>query len=509
MDPLSVSDLATIIEGRALSDAGDTSDVLAGEVVGVSTDSRTVRSGDLFVPIRGDRFDGHDYIADVAGTARASLVERDRLEATRQSLQRRGQRGGERNDLGLVVVEDSLEALEKLAAWQRASLNARVVAITGSVGKTTVKEFTGQLLARTGATVRAPKSFNNRLGVALTLLDADRSTRYLVAELGTSAPGEIARLASAVRPDLALVTAVEKAHLEGLGDLDGVAEAKAEIVTGLPAGGVLFLPGPIHGESTFLRAAICRDIGVRRFGWASSPGSVGADFRITECRRVGLVGYEFVLNGSIRFELPLPGRHNVFNCVAAIALCCELGLSWNYLRERVRELVLPPQRLEVADVEGVTFVDDGYNANPASFRGALEAIGDLATQSGSGRWFLVAGDCLELGPAAVEAHRDLGHEIGKRGIFAKVWTVGDSADETARVLDAAGVPVESCRADGTERLSESLVRALRPGDGVLFKASRGLQLERIAERVKKEWAASRTRFDAVVNGEDDHVRYPD
>lgn len=482
MDPLPIREVVEIVGGRWVPgpDPGFR-EAPPAQVSGVSTDSRSIGRGDLFVPIRGDRFDGHDFVADVVGVAAASFCAASRAAEIIQRLREQGA------CLGLIVVEDTLDALERLASWYRRQLRVSVIGITGSVGKTTVKEFVGQVLALSRNTVRARKSFNNRLGVALTLLSADDRTRNLVVEMGTSAPGEISRLTHMAAPDATLITSVAPAHLEGLGSLDGVVEAKAEIFDGLGSRGVAFIPDPIYGASRFLRRAHRATDRVRRFGWARTA-SDRSGYWVSRCRplsqipgpgglRLDRPGFLFEVNGSELFELPVPGRHNVFNALASIAVARELGIGWQTIRQGLCSLRLPPLRLELSRLAGITILDDTYNANPASLRGAMEAIRELPRGPGT-RWYSVIGDFLELGPSSALFHREMGAELGRSKLFQHVWTVGEQARELARGASLEGLSSEVWQARKLDRLMERVVEQLHPGDGILFKASRGMSLER-------------------------------
>ena len=525
MEPLTIRSIVEVVGGRwlpveesAFASRGEgcsSSRQPPPEVFtdSVSTDSRDVAPGGLFVAIVGDRLDGHCFVGDVVGRAGAALVAEDHLDDVVRQLRQPRTMEATGETFGLIVVDDTLDALERLAKWYRRQLSARVIGITGSCGKTTVKEFTGQLLERSFETVRAQKSFNNRLGVALTLLDAVQSTRFLVVEIGTNAPGEIEHLASIVEPDICIVTGVSAAHLGGLGSLDGIAREKSAIIGGLRPEGLVFLPAKLHGDRYFLDAAAEAGAFVRRFGWYEER-CCDAQYLVTRCEALTFggeadgrrdrkgeqddwcptgqrpIGHRFEIQHGQAFELRLPGRHNVLNALVAIAIGREVGLDWATLRDAVRSLSLPPLRLSVAEVAGVTVVDDSYNANPSSVRAAFAAVEELRLASG-GRWHVVLGDLLELGPESSAIHGQLGEELVGSGCFSTVWTVGSLAQRSCRVTEAHGLPSVSVTIDQRDAVVAPLVETLRPGDGVLFKGSRGVGLDRTAALLRSALADRR------------------
>ena len=488
MEALKLEKVIEVMGGQWVPLGADASDISAVSVSSVSTDSRSLSTspdggGDvandtLFVTLSGDRFDAHEFLPEIASRVRAAVVSETRLDRVRAAV------ANARDGMSAIVVPDPLEALARLAAWYRTRLPAAVIGITGSVGKTTVKEFLGQLLSRSYPTVRAEKSFNNLIGLSLTLLKADRQPRFLVAELGTSAPGEISQLTRMAAPDFAVVTCVAAAHLEGLGDLDGVAREKSSIFEGLQPGGVALIPVPIHGEELFLDQAQERAGHVLRVGWFLE-GNCPPGYWITGCgRNVDRPGFRFEINRRHVFDLPHPGRHNVFNAVVAAAVAHECGVDWEDLQQAVAELRLPPLRLQLSKAGGVTIVDDTYNANPMSVRGALEAVRDMHLPDG-GRWHLVLGDLLELGDDASSFHRHLGEEIAESSVFARMWTVGKESRHAAESATVHGLEADAVSVSESDRLMRDLCQELRPGDGVLFKASRGLALDVVARGLRE------------------------
>jgi UDP-N-acetylmuramoyl-tripeptide--D-alanyl-D-alanine ligase len=477
---------------------GITSGVAAGPPPGVLvaellTDSRTLSRQSIFVALRGERFDGHSYLEEArAKGAIASIVSQSRLEGLPA-------RGGP-----YIAVDDPLEALERIARWNRNRLNLRVVGVTGSVGKTSTKEFLATVLAGAFQVKSAPKSFNNRLGVAITLLSATPKTEILVVELGTSGLGELSHLSLLARPDRVVLTEIAPAHIAGLGDLAGVVRAKAEVFDGLDPGGAAFIRHGVHGFDSFQRRVSGRLI---TFGWGAG------DFCVTDCQRVLLgeepkretfaadYGYHFTINGSENFLLPVPGRHNVLNAAAAISVARDLGMSWEEIRYSLASCRLPPLRLEVAEEHGLLFVDDSYNANPLSMEAAIDEWGSLRV-NGSTSLVAVLGDMLEMGALSRRLHEDIGRKIGASGARIIVTIGRDShwIGEACRGTDG-GKGAETAHFESALEALPFLKESLRPGDRILFKASRLIGLDRLVIELRK-WARENARLPGRKAGAD-------
>lgn len=466
-------------------------------VAELSTDSRTIARQSVFVALDGPRFDGHDYLEEARRKgAVASIVRRSRLGDLPRA-------GGP-----YIAVDDPLAALERIAAWNRDHLALTVIGVTGSVGKTSTKEFLQTLLSGAFRVKSAPKSYNNRLGVAATLLSAGPSTEVLVVELGTSEPGDLAHLSGIVRPDKVVLTEVAPAHLDGLGDLDGVVAAKAEIFGGLKTGGTTFLR---HGVEGFERFAALSSGPIVTFGWGSG------DYAVTDCQRVSLgqnskagggwtdYGYHFTLNEKENFLLPVAGRHNVINAAAAIAVARDLGMSWEETRCSLANCRLPPLRLQVAEENGVVFVDDTYNANPLSMKAAIsewQALREThngTQQNGHSSMVAVLGDMLEMGSESRRLHQQVGTLLVGAGARLIVTIGSDSrwigeaySDEASM---AGGATAEAVHFSSVEEATRFLRQKLCVGDHVLFKASRGMGLDRVV-RDLRQWALESLRTGA-------------
>lgn len=414
-------------------------------LVGVGQDSRTLQPGALFVALRGEHGDGHDHVAALVGRAGAVLVERELPLAITQ-----------------IVVADALAALQRLARAWIDTLDLKRVALTGSNGKTTTKSLTAAILARAGRTHATPGNYNNELGVPLTVLGLGAEHRFAVIEMGCGKPGDIDELTAIVPPHAAAVTNIAPAHLERLGSEMGVAEAKAGIYRGLLAGGIAVINADQVYANYFRKQAGAHPI----IDFAiDGPAAVRA-----EQLQVGLRS-RFRLQtpaGSIAIDLPLPGRHNVMNALAASALALAVGAPLDAIADALAqaEAVAGRQRrLEVR--EGVIY-DDSYNANPGSLIAAIET---LALEP-SPRW-LVLGDMAELGPEGARLHARCGALARAHGI-ERLYAVGPLSLAAAEAFGAGAVHHAS-----VESLIEELSRAWRPGTTALVKGSRSARMERV------------------------------
>lgn len=477
MDPMTLDAVARVVGADPLP-----VEQSQASATGASIDTRTLVPGEIFFALPGEKVDGHAYLEKARdGGAAAAVV-------------RRGAALAKPAGLPLLCVEDPSAALWTLAAFHRARLRATVVCITGSNGKTTTKEMVGAVAETLGPAVRSEKSFNNRLGVPLSILRADARTRTLVLEIGTSHPGEIARLAGLAKPRIAVVTNIGEAHLGNFGSLRAIAEEKAALVAALPEDGTAVLNA--HDEFVPLLAARSRGR-VCTFGRLDAPGEgeeISVDVWGTTVRRTTRPrGVSFFLYGKMRVVLGMEGLHNAGNALAALAVGLLLGGEPVAMRDALRTVEPPRLRLQRERVGGVVLVDDTYNANPASMGAALDEIAATVTD---GRRVLVMGDMAELGDLTDEAHERLGRRAA--GCVDVLWTVGPRARRAAEAALRAGLP----RARIV--VSESLDRALEgpaflpaPGDVVLLKASRVVALDRLAAALRTALTAKPRRSEKV------------
>jgi UDP-N-acetylmuramoyl-tripeptide--D-alanyl-D-alanine ligase len=423
------------------------------DVAGVCIDTRKLRPGDLFVAIRGERVDGHDFAADaVARGARAVLVTR-------------------RVDVGVpqVVVSDTQLALGDLASAVRAQRDVRVVGITGSNGKTTVKTLAASILARHGRTHVNAGNYNNELGLPLTLLAMPADTEFAVLEMGAGKPGDIAYLAAIARPDIGLVNTIAPAHLERMGSIEGVAETKGALYQALPADGVAIINADDAFATFFDGLAGSRR--VLRFG-LDRTADVGA--RIMEQR---IDGSRFVLctpAGEAEVNLALAGRHNIANALAAAAIGLALDVPLAAIVAGLEQAPGVPGRLVAEPMPaGWILIDDSYNANPGSVGAAIDT---LALAAGE-RW-LVLGDMAELGPGARALHADIGTRAREHGI-QRLFAVGALSAAAVEAFGAGG----EHHADKAALIA-SLAQQLHRGITCLVKGSRSAGMEQVVAALR-------------------------
>jgi len=427
-------------------------------VSGVTIDSRAVQPGHLFVALRGARDDGHRFLGEAfASGAAAAVVDVPEAAASHRAMGR-----------PVVLVEDARRALGALAAGYRRSLDLKVVGITGSNGKTTTKEMLRLILG--ARAVVSPASFNNDLGVPLTLLQANRTHRFCVCEIGTNAPGEVAALAAIARPDAGIVLNVGESHLRGLGSLDGVAEEKAALVDALPADGCAILNWDDEVTRAMMARAPCLAL---TFGTWPDADVFASDVR------AGGFSLGFKLLGKRRVTLDAIGVYNVHNALAAASAAMWLGEHACAVADRLERFRPAPMRMAVERVGGVRLVNDAYNANPRSVEAALSEIGCRD----AGRRIAVLGDMRELGTHSEALHERVGRRAGRAGIDV-VWAIGPRSRRIAEAARQAGVR----HVHWNESVSEAVARPpVRPaaGDVFLFKASRSMRLERVAAAVRR------------------------
>ncbi len=439
---------------------------------GVSTDTRTLAPGTLFVALKGERFDAHDHLAEAAARGAAAAVVSEA-----RALQAQGERAGPL-PLPCLAVDDTLRALGAVARHHRRRFPIPVAAVTGSNGKTTTQEMIAAILSQGGSGLRTEGNLNNEVGVPLTLLGLGAEHRWAVIEMGMNHPGEIARLAAIAEPQVGLVTLAAPAHLEGLGTVEAVADAKAELYQGLPAGGVAVANAD---DPRMLKRAEAS--GRRLLTFAAGPARQG-DVVVLEIASQGADGLRFSLgigNRELQIAIPgLVGAHNAANAAAAVATAVALGASDREIVRGLAEVRPVGRRLRLETLpSGLRLVDDCYNANPASMSAALRTLTDLA---GQGRAAAVLGDMLELGAFEAEAHRALGEEAARRGVGLLV-AFGPRSRATAEAARAAGLAALPDR--GPEALAAWARAELRPTDVLLVKGSRGMKLERVVEALRR------------------------
>ncbi len=441
-------DIAKITGGRLVSGKEGV------PVTGFSIDSRTISPGDIFIAVKGRHFDGHDFIGEALRKgASGLLLRKDPGKSIRGKASH------------VISVDDTREAMGAIASWIRKRVDIPVVCITGTNGKTTVKDLLSHALASRYKVLSSRRSYNNIIGLSLTLFDLDPSHEVAVLELGTNHPGEIPKLAGIAGPNIAVITNIGDGHLEAFEDRKGVFVEKISLLEFLPEEGMVFL----NKDDSLLSRSSVR--GVTRKFYGISRGS---DFLISHISRKEN-GYEFSLNGE-RYFTPLEGEHNVHNAAVSAAVAGYFGMSPEEIRVSFKTVSPPAMRVEKVKVEEITFINDSYNANPDSFERALDV---LESVSGSCVKGVVAGDMMELGGRSDEFHRMIGRSIRERGIDFLI-TLGDRAWHMAEgALDSGMVASKVMRAHTHEDAAEIVRKMAGPGTVVLLKGSREARMEEV------------------------------
>lgn len=465
--------VAQVIEGLTGHSFAPAQGAAAAPIRQVVIDSRQATPGSMFVALRGERADGHDYVGDAFGRgANLALVQR----VPAGDYQVLDLTAGEAVDVAslrlpiCLKVADTLQALQQLAAWWRARFQVRVIGITGSVGKSTTKELTWSVLRRRFNTLKNPGNLNNEIGLPLTLLALDASHQRVVLEMGMYNLGEISQLCAVARPQVGVVTNVGPTHLERLGSIERIAQAKAELVQALPADGVAVLNYDDPRVRQMAQLAPCR---VFSYG-LTHEADLWADAVISE----GLEGIRFTLHygrEKLHAKIPLLGRHSVHTALRATAVGLIEGLGWDDILSGLQDESVQLRLVSVPGIRGSLLLDDTYNASPVSTIAALNLLDDLKI---SGRKIAVLGDMAELGEYEEEGHRKVGCRAAD--VVSLLVTVGQRARLIAEEARACGLAADRIsQVDSNAEAIARLRQLLQPGDVVLVKGSRSMAMEEI------------------------------
>ena len=431
------------------------------EVALVTTDSREVKPGCIFVAFPGERFDGHDFAARALEQGAEYVVVNHPVPGVPEEK--------------AILCPDSYHAMMVMGANYRSQYHPKMVGVTGSVGKTTTKQMTYAALSGFGETIKTEGNQNNELGMPRTLMRLESSTEYAVIEMGMSHAGEIDRLARAARPDVGIITCIGVSHIGNLGSQENICKAKLEICAGLPEGAPLVL----NGDDPFLRKAVLPDH-VRPVWF--SLGDENADVCALSIQQ-DEKGMSFVLEdheeGTFLVKIPAMGRHNVANALAAYCAATRLGLDARRVIAGLADFEQTGMRQKVVHVRGVDVIEDCYNANPDSMKAALAMFREYPCK----RRFALLGDMLELGDISRAAHEEVGRQAVENKVDYLV-TYGEQARRIAVVAAAKGLP--TLHADTYAQAAETLLNKMQPGDALLVKASRGMALEKVLEIFYKE-----------------------
>ena len=463
MDSLSLAQIAGFAGGTLA--AGDRD----ATVSRVSTDSRTLQAGDLFVPLRGENFDGHKFIQQAAERGAVGAMIEEKWD------------GKAPQNFALIRVKDTLIGYQTLATNYRASLPLKVIAITGSNGKTSTKDFVAAVLARKFRVTKTEGNFNNHVGLPQTMLAANRNDEIAVWEMGMNHPGEIASLAKLAAPDIGIITNIGVAHIEFMGSREAIAEEKGALAESVAPNGTVILNADDPFSDSIAKRTTAKIVlaGIEN-------GSVRA-VDITQ----SATGSEFtILEGAhrCRAQLPVPGIHMVQNAMLAVAAGRVFGISLEECAVGLASTPLTKARLQIKEIDGIQFIDDSYNANPDSMKAALRTLMELDSD---GRRIAVLGEMGELGAESESGHREVGEAAATLRID-EVIGVGPLGAAIARAAEKAGLK-KSRAVDSHEQAAELLEKDAAPGDLVLIKGSRSARMERVLEEFSK-----RPRAEEVV-----------
>ncbi len=452
MDKLSLKEIAQVTGAEINSDA---------EIFfeGVTTDSRKITSGELFVGLKGENFNGESFAKDAVNKGAAAVL----VSKTAKRIPN-----------GIVLkVDDTLIAYRQIAGAWRNRFNIPVVAVTGSNGKTTTKDLTAAALSGLGQVQKTSANFNNEVGVPMTLLGLNEKHNAAVVEIGMRGLGQIETLAQIVKPTIGIVTNVSEAHIELLGSIENIARAKGELVEAIQSGGTIILNAD-NRHTAEMKNLAGAGVNVVTYGLENS-----ADIRAKDIL-IGSVSTEFTLSyrgEDFDFEIPMLGRHNVSNSLAAIAAGLTLGLSVEEIQRGISRLTTTKMRFEVIRRDGLTIVNDAYNASPASMRVAIKTTSEIY----DGRLIAVLGDMLELGNISEAIHREIGAEIVENK-FDTLITLGEFGKFIAAGARDAGLK-NVYTFDTHEAVAKKILEIVRDGDTILFKASHVMHMEKIIELI--------------------------
>ena len=437
---------------------------------GISTDSRSIGKGELFWALIGERFDGHDFVHRALEQGAAGLVvQKDRAADASYP-----------DDPVVITVHDSLYGFGELAGWWRHQHDALVTGITGSSGKTTTKEMTAAILEMSGPTLVTQGNFNNLIGLPITLYQLDKEHHKAVLEMGMNRPGEIARLTEIADPDVGIITNVGMAHLEGVGDIYGVARAKTELLEKISPRGKIILNGDdqllMDTAAPFKKDAITFGMDKRN------------DIFATEIQNLGFEGTSFKLHYQDSFwpvSLHVPGLQNVSNALAAAAICLTLNEPPQHIVEGLARFSGVNKRFTLVSLPGdVILVDDTYNANPSSLKAAIDAVRALVDKGN--RLIVGLGDMMELGTASASAHREAGRLVANLGVRHFV-AIGEHARDMVNGAVGSGMDRDSVEAVSSHEEMVSILKdQMKGGDLILLKGSNKMKLGRIVDRLKGE-----------------------
>ncbi len=454
-DFMSVSDVCAATGG--ILESGNPEIVFSG----ISTDARTIKPGDLFIALKGARFDGHDFIGDAAGKGAAGVLVSRADDGTLSAIPGSG---------AAIRVRDTIKALGDLAAWHRRRYRLRVAAVTGSVGKTTTKDFIASVLASRYKVLKSEGNFNNEIGLPLTIFNLDASYNALVVEMGMRGAGEIRRLSEIAKPDVAVITNIGISHIEKLGSMRNILEAKLEISDGMGDGALLLL----NGDDPMLSGVECPK-GRKMAFYGTREGLEYRAGNIRMSEKGGMVFDVACGKGSYEFYINQPGLHNVYNALAAITLAMEEGFSTEEIASGLDRYAPGKMRLNIIDNARFKIIDDTYNASPQSMKAAMDV---LSAMKGSRR-IAVLGEMLEMGEWAYDAHKDAGRSAALAGVDILICVGGNSVYISEGAIESGMAADKVFHFNSKSDAIVFLHDLMKDDDIVLVKGSRGTRMEEV------------------------------
>ncbi len=461
-------EILKVINGTLLMGSG------SGAYSSISIDSRTIKRGELFIAIKGKNFDGHDFVVQALMKGAGGAIISDKGLMERRFFHTKGSS----NIHTIIEVKDTLKALHEIANYHRRRFKIPVIAITGSNGKSTTKEMAASVAGIRFTVLKNEGNLNNQFGLPMTLLKMNDSHQVAILEMGMNEKGEIEKLSRIAEPDIGLITNVGKAHLEKLGSVENIRDAKGELIKEIGENRIAILnsddPLVMELKNGFKGKVIT-------FGINSA-----SDVKAINIKRNRDIGYQFILKIDGRdavINLPYPGYHNIYNALSAASIGKSLGMDINDIKRGIESFKPLPMRMEQFMIDGdITFINDAYNANPSSMEAAVKV---LSITDFPGKKFLVAGDMLELGEASEDAHRYIGRLVASESIDCLI-TVGTESKFIFYGAILNGMSRgKAYHCDNFDEVAFILDDELKPGDCVMIKGSRGMKMENVVERVIK------------------------
>jgi UDP-N-acetylmuramoyl-tripeptide--D-alanyl-D-alanine ligase len=467
MAQFTLQEILKVTNGTLLMGSG------SGVYPSVSIDSRTVGKGELFIAIKGKNFDGHEFVPQAFMKGAGGAIISDKGLINKKLFQ-----GSGSNLHTIIEVKDTLKSLHDIANYHRRRLKIPVVAITGSNGKSTTKEMSASVAGVRFNVLKNEGNLNNQFGLPLTLLKMNETHQVAILEMGMNEKGEIEKLSRIAEPDAGVITNIGRAHLEKLGSIENIRDAKGELIKGISENGTVILNSDdplVMGLKNGFKGRVIT------FG-INSP----ADITAVNIRKNEDIGHQFTLRvdgRDIVINLSYPGYHNIYNALSAAAVGKSLGIALNDIKNGIESFKPLPMRMEQFMIDGeITFINDAYNANPSSMEAAIRA---LSIADFPGEKFLVVGDMLELGDFSEEAHRHIGRLIASEPIDCLITVGAESKHIFSEAVLSGMSRGRAYHCENFDEVAFILDDELKPGDCVMLKGSRGMKMENVVERIIK------------------------